>query len=196
MGEAVTRPNDAQAQDRVPFTLTAYAKRRGVSVKAVSVAVSTGRLVASVGRDDHNRPTILDPELADREWERNTRTRIDRAGASGSSGPPSCPPEVVPGYNASRAAHASAAARRYAAQAEIAEMTLAERRGELIRIDDARADLTAKLTLLRTRLLGVPSRLGQEFPDIAAKIVPIVEDRIREALEELANADTDSEVGR
>ena len=60
-----------------PLTLTAYAALRGCSVKSVSRAIATGRLVASVGRTDRNQPVILDPELADREWAANTRQRAD-----------------------------------------------------------------------------------------------------------------------
>jgi hypothetical protein len=54
------------------MTLTEYALRRGVSKMAVSKAVSSGRLVQSVTRDENGRPWVVDPELADREWARNT----------------------------------------------------------------------------------------------------------------------------
>lgn len=75
------------------LTLTAYAARRGCSVKSVSRAIAAGRLVASVGRDDRGRPTIADPELADREWDANTQRptswveqRVDRQGISQTPG--------------------------------------------------------------------------------------------------------------
>lgn len=48
----------------------AYAKRRGVSQAAVSRAVQSGRLKASVAPGGG----IADPDLADREWDANTDT--------------------------------------------------------------------------------------------------------------------------
>lgn len=193
----------SQAADAQPLTLTAYAKRRGVSTVSVSKAVARGRLVASVGRNDRGQPTIIDPDLADREWAANTRHRIDAtasavdpvtaqsetAAATAPRGYRAVLPDGVQDYNTSRAVHARASARRHEAQADLAEMDLAKRRGQLIEIADARAEVIAKFTLLRTRLLGVPSRVAQHFPHLAAEIVPAIEQVIHEALEELADMD-------
>lgn len=70
--------------------------------------------------------------------------------------------------------------------ADLAELELAERRGSVVDADEARADVIAAYSLVKTRLLGVPSRLAQRVPDLAAKVVPVVDELIREALEELA----------
>ena len=148
------------------MTLTAYAKRRGCSVKSVSLAASSGRLVESVGRDDRGRPVILDPDLADREWATNTRS--------------------VQAFNVSRDLRAAAEARRVAALADLAELELAAKRGKLVDADQARADVFARISMAKTRLLGVPTLVGQDAPDLAARFVPLVERRIREALEELS----------
>lgn len=186
-----------------PMTLTAYAQRRGVSTKAVSKAVAAGRLAASVIRDKHGSPKIADPDLADREWTANTRASVDRPLVE----PPTSPPrdvakepvptpsrddpddDPVPDYHAARARKETAAARREAALASLAELDLAERRGELVLVDQARADVMARFALVRTRLLGVPSRVAQRMPAIAAQVVPVLDDLIREALEELAGED-------
>jgi hypothetical protein len=177
-----------------PLSLSAYAKRRGVSHVAVSKAIAAGRLTASVVRDDRGAPKIADPELADREWAANTRPRIDHPAADLAGEPPDPRPRTprasapapdasprghVPDYNESRA-------RRESALADMAEIEVAERRGELVPVDEARADVVSRFTVVRTRLLGVPSRVAQRLPHLAVEVVPILDELLREALEELA----------
>lgn len=209
------------------MTLTAYALRRGVTPKAVSKAVAAGRLSASVVRDKHGAPKIADPDLADREWEANTRARVEyaapvnlrsprlpdpphveempgEAGNRRQAGPaaPGAPSEAAPAaprkptappprdmaeYYAHRSAREASEARRAAAQAELAELELAARRGQLIDAEQARADVIAAFSLCKTRLLAVPSAIGQRLPDIADRVVPEVDALIRDALEELSS---------
>lgn len=198
------------------MTLTEFAARRGVGKVAVSKAVAIGRLSASVGRDKFGRPFIADPDLADEEWVANTRQRSDRpvverqsrgtpAWKSGdrnssktvvSAGSIPAPdtksprdarlPAGVPNYNISQAVRAQAAARREAALADMAELELAAQRGRLVDADQARADIFALISMAKTRLLGVPTLVAQDCPDIAARVVPLIDKRIRDALEELA----------
>lgn len=173
MSESLPQEENANGQAS-PLSLHRYAARRGVSTAAVSKAIKSGRLSASVVFDHLGDPKIGDADLADREWNANTRERADARPAESQ-------------YAVARAEQLRSATRRYAAQAELAEIDLAERRGQLISIAEARADMTAKLTEARTRLLGIPSQLAQIFPDRAAELVPLVEGLIRDALEDLAN---------
>lgn len=184
------------------ITLTAYAARRGVSPKAVSKAVAAGRLSASVTRDQHGAPKIEDPDLADREWAANTRARVEYASPQTAeppgvgpdpepdppprNGAPTVSPELAE-YYAHRSAREAAAARREAVQAELAELLLAERRGQTIPIETARRDVMDRYSTVKTRLLGVPRRLAQQLPHLAAEVVPVVDALLREALEELAD---------
>jgi hypothetical protein len=69
------------------MSLSAYARRRGVSVEAVSKAVERGRLRGSIVMVD-GKPKIGDAELADHEWQANTRPRIDQP-------PPTLPPKTT-----------------------------------------------------------------------------------------------------
>ncbi len=192
------------------MTLTEYAKRRRCSLKSVSLAASSGRLVASVGRSPSGRAvSILDPELADREWEVNTRRRADRPGpdvaivdkliAAAQDRPPTGPhpqpeimdlrdPRAVPPYNTSRDLRAAADARNAILRADLAELELAEKRGRLVDAEQARADVFARISMAKTRLLGVPTLVAQDAPDLAQRIVPLIERRVREALEELSGA--------
>jgi len=50
-----------------------YARRRGVSGRAVRKAIAAGRLVGSVTRHG-SRNWLVDPDLADQEWNANTLT--------------------------------------------------------------------------------------------------------------------------
>lgn len=182
-----------------PLSLRAYAKRRGVSAEAVSKAVGAGRLHDAVIHVD-GQPKIADVELADREWEANTRPRVDQPPAA------AAPPRKaerrtegvaigadVPDYFVSRALREAAAARREAAQADLAEIDVAERRGELVPVAEARADVIDKFTVVKTRILGVPSRLAQRLPHLANDVVPIADELLREALEELAAEDPEDD---
>lgn len=189
-----------------PMTLTAYAARRGVTPKAVSKAVATGRLSKSVVRDRHGAPKIADPELADREWSENTRARVEyvapqtRGSAVADAGDPppprgAPPPREMAEYYAHRSAREASESRRAAAQAELAELELAARRGQLIDAAQARADVIAAFSLTKTKLLAIPSALGQIVPDIADRVVPQVDALIRDALEELSARGGDRTAG-
>lgn len=78
-------------------------------------------------------------------------------------------------------------ARLMAAKAEMAELDAAERRGELISTARARADVMDRFATVRTKILGVPSRVAQRMPTMATQIVPVLEELLREALAELAD---------
>ncbi len=155
-------------------------------------------------------PTIIDVAIADREWEANTKTRVGQPSARppsiapgvGSESTPSAPPETrggatrsdlpdgVPTYNVSQAVRAAASARREAAQAELAELELAERRGAVVPTDVAREDVTRAYSLVKTRIGAVPAAVGQRLPDLAAVVVPVVDELLRAALEELSGGAT------
>ncbi len=188
------------------MTLTAYASRRGVSPKAVSKAVAAGRLTASVTRDQHGAPKIADPDLADREWEANTRQRADWTGPRAAPAPeelaaddepqPTAPPTTrgrvaplpdgVPPYNVSQAIRAQAAARREIAAAKRAELELAELQGRLVDAAESESEVAAHISMAKARLLGVPTQLGQQLPHLALEVVPVAERLVRAALEELS----------
>lgn len=149
-----------------PMTLTAYAKRRGVSPMAVSKAVKAGRLRASVGRDGAGRPTIADPAVADREWAANS----DESKA----------PSKAVSFQEART-------RKEAAQAEISEVKLRRLRGELVEVQSVESHLADVFTRCRTKLLGIPSRVKQQLPHLNAADVATIDRLVREALEDLAS---------
>ena len=125
-----------------------YARRRGCTEGAVRRAVRDGRIALFDGK--------VDPVAADAQWQRNTRPRAGSAPTSEPSRPGLAPErESDEGgdYWASKA-------RRESAEADLAELKLAEQRGELVRAAAMRAAHAKRLAGLRESLLQIPMRLA------------------------------------
>lgn len=90
------------------------------------------------------------------------------------------PGDIVPEYNESRA-------RTEYLKAELLELERKEKEGLLVRAADVQAKWVEVLTISRTKVLGVPSKAKQRIPDLTQDQIAILEDIIREALEELAD---------
>lgn len=189
------------------MTLTAYAARRKVSKMAVSKAVSSGRLVASVGRDARGRPQIIDADLADREWTAKTDlskapTYVKERAEQRAAEP--APPRVDPfGHlprleepadpGAPRSAHAEmtlseASTIEKVWKAKAAELKYRQDAGELVPAKDVAHRLEDVFHGCRTKLLGVPSRARQALPHLTVADIGVLENLVREALEDLASA--------
>lgn len=158
--------------------LREYARHRkaaglaGGTLRAVQVAIRDGRLSKSLTRD---RKRIASAAAADREWE--ATTQADRVPLSGPTAPAEPPPSLM-----------ESRARREAAEAELAEIELAEKRRELVPAKDVESRLVNVFAQCKTKLLGVPSRARQRDPALTGEQVSLIEALIREALEELASA--------
>lgn len=178
------------------MSLRAYAKRRGVSAMAVSNAVKTGRLVASVGRDQWNQPKISDPDLADQEWDRNTDlTKAppyvkDRAAARAAAEPIEAPAKIVrppaemAGPGNVSAADASAEAKYW--DARLKELKYREAAAELIPARDVERRMISTFTECKAKLLTIPSRAKQALPHLTLGDLASIDALVREALESLA----------
>lgn len=195
-----------------PLSVAAYAKRAGVSHKAVQRAIESGRLSRSVVVVN-GKPKIADPEMADREWKAKTRPRkvaepvgsngmpqpVNRAGIAQVETESAEPDYTAPEQVAALApldpdSYGEARRRRELElwrQAEIKrktdELDLAARRGELVSVAEARSAVVEAYTVVRTKLLGLPSRVKQRLPHIAAADVVVIDDLIRDALSALAD---------
>lgn len=134
-----------------------YARRRGVSPGAVKKAVDTGRITI-VERD--GKP-MLDPEVADIQWEKNTNAKMRRTGnrihdfAQESRAPGEGEAAAVPAYVASIYDAQAARAKREFHEANLAAMREAKESGALVQRDrviklatDAGSSLRASLERL------------------------------------------------
>lgn len=122
----------------------------------------------------------IDPELGEQEWLENAvepqaEHLAERKGAEGAP------------RGESRLTQARV--RKESAQAEIVELELAAKRRELIPAAEVEGRLREVFTACRTKLLAVPSRARQELPHLAPSDLDVIEDLVRESLEDLAAPD-------
>lgn len=162
------------------MTQAEYSRHRNCSREAVRKAVDAGR-ITTFGPDK-----LIDAELADAHWARNTRARMRNSETADKEtvSPPVIHANEI-GFNTS---YEEARRRRETAEASIAEMKQAELEGLVIRADAVRAAWAAKVTTARDALLQIPSRLA---PVLAAesdlvKTTQLLEDAVRQALAELS----------
>lgn len=191
----------------VPMSCRAYAKSRGLSANAVSVAIAAGRLMKCITRNEFGQPKIADPDLADREWAANTdpQRRINAGGGvdthpqrtvlvatapplRGLMAPDDHGPAPRPAPTELEGT-ATATERLKSAQADLAELKRDAERGTLVLAKDVERRLIAVFSACKTRLLAIPSRARQALPQLTNADVLVVEGLVREALEELAEAE-------
>lgn len=179
-------------------SLRAYSRYRGVSLAAVQAAIASGRLTSSVTTDDRGARKLTSFDDADAEWAANTRPPSDV--------PPPRPPGPAPQRIAANrpstevpldadnpADYAEAKFWREAELWRIAkikrqadELDLAAKRAAVVPVEQARADVIDRFTAVKTKLLGVATRMRQRLPDVDPAAVRVADELIREALEELA----------
>lgn len=156
---------------------SAYARHRGCDEKAVRKAVLEGRISLIDGK--------IDPAVADVQWERNTRARVNQKTLA--SSPPSseaqAPRLVDPTYQQFRA-------RREEAEAQIAEMNAAKMRGGMVLRDDVDRGVFDVSRQLRDRLATCGRRISSELVGLktAEEFEQVIAREIHIALAELTLA--------
>ncbi len=161
-------------------SLPAYAKRRGQSRTAIQRAIREGRLTQrSVGQDARGR-WLIDPILADREWEAHTRPKVT-AEKTRPVGKPS--------------GLALATQRERESRAKLAELEYQKKSASLVRASEVEHRWSAIVVGVRTSLLGLPTRTKQRLPHLTVADLAVLDDLIRETLEELADRGTGSSNG-
>lgn len=161
--------------------LRAYARRRGVSLGAVQKAIKSGRITTINGK--------IDPEVADIQWGRNTDPALAKPVAS-SSAPPPGPAEAAGDGAEQPADFLVAKARREQALAEIAELELAEKRGELVRAADVERQLVSRIIGAREALDSMADRLSTLIASESdpAVVYRMLRAEVRQAMDSLAGA--------
>jgi hypothetical protein len=164
------------------MTQAEYARHRGCSRVAVGKAVKAGRI--SLVNE------LIDPVVADLQWKANSRARASAtpmpdqdAAVQSPAQIPLDVPVAVDGYTASRN-------RREAAEAERAELSLAEEKGELIRVEAVRGALGVLFAGTRDALLQIPPRLASMLAaeSVPATVQNLLHAEIHQALQQLATA--------
>lgn len=164
------------------MTQAEYARHRGCSRVAVGKAVKSGRISLVNG--------LIDPVVADMQWQANSRARVSAHGepaqatllhTSAQTGAPEQP--SLDSYTVSRN-------RREAAEAERAELSLAEEKGELIRVEAVKGALGVLFAGTRDALLQIPARLASLLAaeSVPATVQNLLHAEIHQALQQLATA--------
>jgi len=145
-----------------------YAKHRGVSEAAVSKAIKEQRIsLLADGR--------IDADLADFQWAQNSRARAPASSKAAQTRavdactPPSGGGPFVGDADPDSELYTSSRARRESAEADLAELKLAETRCEVIRVDAVQSALGVALSTAREALLQIPARMA---PLLAAEVDP------------------------
>lgn len=175
------------------MSMRAYARLRGVSVEAVSKAAKMGRI--STVLDERGKRKI-DPELADREWVRNTDQSKYREPEPltprpfvPAQEPPApeveaTPPEEEkpkgPTYAQSRAV-------REVFSARLAKLEFEQKSGRLVDGEEMRKLWVSVAGIVKTKILALPTKAKQLIPRLTIEEYEILERIARESLEELAN---------
>jgi hypothetical protein len=151
----------------------AYARHRAVALAAVQKAIESGRI--SLQADGS-----FNPEVADRQWEDNTRLGAPSILKSAQN-TSSRTDDGAPQYAESRAER-----ERYAAL--LAKLEYEERAAELVSVHEVQAEVFKAFRELRDRVLSIPDRVAAMIAAESdpAKVHEILASEIRSALEEFA----------
>lgn len=184
-----------------------YARHRaarnapGATHPAVRKAIDTGRLVASIIRDGDGKVRI-DAAKADVEWGLTSdpaqqRDADEQRKPNAPTAPqpeqllitggsePARPPAVQENVgDRARLVFSLQRGRMVSAKAEMAELELAEMRGELISRDKVADDYYREATKLREAIMSVPRTLARR---LGPKNTKLVEASLKEALRTLAD---------
>ena len=155
------------------LSVRAYARRRGVSHTAVELAISTGRLERCLHRRAQLKWPLIDPEVADREWEANTHPGQARSGGAA---------PVQDDYRKTLVLERVVKTR-------LAQMRLDEEQGRLVDIAEVRRTFFDVARTLRNQLLELPERLADELAleHDAGRVRAIMVREIKDILRKLAD---------
>jgi hypothetical protein len=153
----------------------AYARRRGVSVRAVQKAVETARI--STLPDGQ-----IDSDVADVEWAQNTRQSAPPGAKRGQQD------DEIDSFGASQYNKARAVREHY--QARLAKLEYEEKVAKLIAADEVKVAAFNLFRRYRDHMLNLPDRLAAILAaeSESAKCYEILALEIRKALSEFADA--------
>lgn len=169
-------------------SLRAYAKHRGVSLRAVQKAIQSGRIQTTADGS-------IDTAQADADWERNTGPRAGRSIALPSPPPrPAAQPSAPEPPRAELGAtggldYARARAVRENYLARLAKLEYEERLGKLLSRDEVTVAAFNRFRTFRDGMLNIPDRVAAVLAAETdpAKVHEVLRTEIRKALLEFAD---------
>jgi DNA-binding transcriptional regulator YhcF (GntR family) len=160
------------------LSLRAYARHRGVQLRAVQKAIEYGRITTLPDGQ-------IDSDVADEEWARNTMPKVPPPTRGGSR------QEDDPDQALGASQYTKARAFREFYQARLAKLEYEERIGKLVSKDEVQVAAFNKFRQYRDAMLNIPDRVAAMLAaeTDAAKCYEILATEIRKALNEFADAD-------
>jgi len=167
------------------LTVSEYARRRGCDEKAVRKAIAEGRITAIVV-DGKRR---IDPEVADIQWAKNTRARVDSGAAKGAASPggnssPSGPASALdaPTFDQTQANYHATRAKREEVELRRAEIALEEEEKRLIERDAALTSVFTAFRSLRDGAMPLGRRLSSKLATMTdpLEIQLLVDEAVRD----------------
>lgn len=157
-----------------------------VSRQSIYNAIKEGRL--SVEKDSDGVDKINSKTMRE-EWASKTQTRIN-VGPTREKRKRATKPrmakteESIPDYDESRA-------RTEHLKAELLELDRKQKEGVLVKAEEVELKWVEIVTLARTKILGIPTKAKQRIPDLDTEAVTVLEDIVRETLEDLSESVAD-----
>jgi hypothetical protein len=130
-------------------SLRAYAKHRGVTLKAVQKAIQSGRIQTTADGK-------IDADQADADWERNTGPKVRRTAASS---PPASTVEQSRPAAGGTLDYAKARAIIAHYEARLAKIDYEERIKKLVNADEVSVAGFNLFRMFRDRMLNIPDRV-------------------------------------
>ena len=181
------------------ITVAEFAAQRGVSPQAGRKAIKTGRLKRSVERKG-SRNYVIDPEVAELEWSRNTEPQYQRTAEQINTGKARARgedvPDPPPGNKGGAGTYASAKAAAEGYKAMLLKLDYEERSGKLL--DKAAAErgfaaagMQVRDAVMRTstQMVGeIATAVGGLSQEQRAAVMQVIDRHHVRALEELVRA--------
>ena len=138
---------------------------------------------------------MVNSETMREEWAKNTQKRIGRGPKPSAPEPKPLRPreervpqgritrtvESIPEYEESRA-------RTEHLKAELLELERKQKESLLVPAAEIEAKWVEIVTQARTKMLGIPTKAKQRIPDLDSDAMSVLEDIVRETLEDLAES--------
>jgi len=149
------------------------ARALNIGPSAITRAIKEGRVKTKMSVTGKE---MIELEGLREHWALTTQTRIN----GGKVADQSPTDKSIPDYNESRA-------RTEFLKAELLELERAEKEKELVSAREIALKWGEVVAIARTKILGVPSKAKQRIPDFPQDAFVILEDIVREALEDVAD---------
>jgi len=193
--KSVQRRRKQNSKALVPMAVSAFAELVGVTPRAVRKAIQSGRLDRSIVLVK-GKSKIANIDLARAEWNANTRGKSDAPNVGGDVSPADvhdvrCDGDDYSGlsFNEARRLREIETWLIMKAKRQGEELTLAERSGDVIPIDEARQTVLDEYMSVKTKLLGLSTRAKQRMPHLKSSDIRELDNLVREALEALSNGE-------